>query len=138
MTSRRRAPMQRADQVRRVGDERGRARREHGQAPRARAAEEPEQQRLGAIVGGVARGDHACARRRPGAPERLVAGGARAGLEVGAGRDGDRAHREGHAEELGHRAGGVELCRGGGAQAMVDAVRHDHVTEPLTQETEDV
>ena len=42
----------------------GRAGRQDGEAPRARAAEEAEEDGLGAIVGGVAGGDRARARGR--------------------------------------------------------------------------
>ncbi len=86
----------------------------------------------------MARRDEVGPGRDGGVPQRLVAGEARARREVGAGGDGDRRHREGHAERPGDRAREVELGGRARAQAVIDAVRHHRVPDLLAQEGERV
>ncbi len=80
------------------------ARREDGEAPRARSTEEAEEEGLGPVVRGVAEGDHPRPGGLGGARERLVASGPGARLEVRPRRHADTRHRERHAERPGHAA----------------------------------
>ena len=92
----------------------GRARRQHGEPARACAAEEAEQQRLGAIVGGVARRDRR-ARPPPRRRARAPRGGRRARGPAGSrrARPSPRVTAKGTPSGSASRAGDVEL--GGGA-----------------------
>jgi len=101
------------------------ARREHGQPARARAAEQSEEERLGAIVGVVGRREERALRGIRRRPKRCVARGAGSSLEIPPERDRDECPREGDVARPRERFGEIELRGGGLTQTVVDAMRDD-------------
>jgi hypothetical protein len=115
-----------------------RDRRQHREAARAGAAEQAQEPRFRAIVGGVAGGDRDRARRCCGRCEGLEARYPRSLLEVSSGRDLELRDRERDADGRGDLLGESELGRGFGAQAVIDAVRDDLVPDALAEQREHV
>lgn len=109
------------------GDERPDAiavtRRQHAERGQRRAAEDPDEDGLRAVVLVMAGRNDVGARFGLRTGERVPAGGARAGLQVRAGRDGHSRHRERDTVGTRELLRDAQLARGLWAKAVVHAVR---------------
>ncbi len=103
-----------------------------------RAAEDPHEHGLRAVVGVVARGDPSRPCPGGGLPERLPAGRPRSGLQVAAGTDGHPGAFEGHLERAREGLGLVQLERSFRAQSVIDPLSEQAERELSAQEPEDV
>ena len=104
----------------------------------ARAAEESEEDRLGAIVGVVTGGDDACGDRRGGGLERVVASLPRACLNVSPFFDIDHRARERDDEGAREFLRSVQLPRSFGPQSVINAVCEEDVPDVVPQRGEHV
>jgi hypothetical protein len=98
------------------------ARRQDSQAPRSRAAEQANQERLGAIVGVVGGRDPVGSRFDPSSVQRCVPCVPCARLEISAIPELQATACEFHAQLAGEALREVELGAGFMSQTMVDAV----------------
>ena len=110
-------------------DEVARTRREAGEAARARASEQPEQDGLGAVVGVMGRRDRVGRDVRCGATKRGRAGVSRSRLEISALGHVHLRHRERDLEIASERRGQRELVASLASQPVVHPVRDEGEAE---------